>query len=331
LLAVAGLGIDYVLHAIAPNLFWLFVGRALAGVCGASYVIANAFIADVTEAEDRAKAFGLMGAAFGIGFVVGPAIGGLLGAYGPRVPFYVAAAISALNLVYGYFVLPETLPKEKRRPFDWRRSNPIGTLKVFSKYPSVLPLSLIFFIFFTASAVYPAIWPFWGKAKFDWSTATVGLTLAAFGIVTAMTQATLTGPIVKRWGEPKVIMIGLASAIIAAIGYGFAPSLLIVLILIFIHAPEGFVHPLLTAMMSKQVPEDAQGELQGGIGSIMALAMLLGTVLFSQLFGYFMQPNPILVTPDISYFVAGMILIVATVMFVSLTRGNASLRQSSKE
>jgi MFS transporter, DHA1 family, tetracycline resistance protein len=320
LLAVAGLGIDYLLHAFAPNLLWLFVGRAFAGLCGASYVIANAFIADVTAPEDRAKAFGLMGAAFGLGFVIGPAIGGLLGEYGPRVPFYFAAAISGLNLIYGYFVLPETLPKEKRRAFDWKRSNPLGTFRVFQQYSSVIPLCIVFAIYFFASSVYPAIWPYWSIAKFDWSPGMIGVTLAAFGIVTAVFQGALAGPAVKRFGEIRVAIIGLISAVIAAIGYGFAPSLLVVIIFLIIHGPEGFVHPMLTALMSKEVPENAQGELQGGIGSIMAIAMLAGTVFFSQIFGYFMTPGAPILSPDVSYFVAAMVLAVCLVMFWQIER-----------
>lgn len=316
LLAVFGLMIDYLLMAWAPSIFWLFVGRLFAGLCGASYVIANAYIADVTAPEDRAKAFGMMGAAFGLGFVIGPAIGGLLGEYGPRVPFLVAAAVSALNLAYGYFVLPETLAPDKRRPFEWSRANPLGTFKVFSTYPGVMPLCIVFFIFFFASSVYPAIWPFWGIAKFGWSELVIGLTLAAFGIVMAIFQGALTGPAVNRFGESKVALFGLISSAIAAIGYGLAPSLTIVIILFVIHGPEGFVHPMLTAIMSKAVPENAQGELQGGISSIMSIAMLLGTIFFSQVFGYFMQEGNAVQSPDIAFYTAGVILAATLALFI---------------
>jgi MFS transporter, DHA1 family, tetracycline resistance protein len=315
LLAVFGLGVDYLFSALAPTLFWLFVGRAIAGLCGSSYVIANAYIADVTAPDDRAKAFGMMGAAFGIGFVLGPALGGLLGEFGPRVPFYAAAGISTLNLIYGWFVLPETLPPEKRRAFDWRRANPFGTLKVFRQYQGVLPMCIVLGVYFFATSVYPAIWAFWGMAKFDWSVSMVGLTLAAFGIVTAAFQGGLAGPAVKRFGEEQVVMIGMVSAVIAAVGYGLAGSLTMVLILLFIHGPEGFVHPMLTAIMSKAVPDDAQGELQGGISSVMNIAMLAGTVFFSQIFGYFMQPTGAVVSPDIAFFIAAGVLVVSLVMF----------------
>ncbi len=315
LLAVGGLLIDYLLMSFAPNLFWLFVGRVFAGLCGSSYVIANAYLADITTRDNRAKAFGLMGAAFGLGFVVGPAIGGLLGELGPRVPFYVAAGVSALNLVYGYFVIPETLPPEKRRDFDWRRANPFGTFKVFARYKGVLPICVVFFIYFFASSVYQAIWPFWGIAKFGWSELIVGLTLAAFGIITAIFQGVLSGPLVKRFGENNMVLLGLIVAVVAATGYGFASSFAVVVMFLVIHGPEGFVHPMLSAIMSKAVPEDAQGELQGGISSIMSIAMLLGTVFFAQLFGYFMQPGGTWISPDVSFFVAAGILALALLLY----------------
>lgn len=320
LLAVAGLMFDYLFSALAPSLMWLFVGRVIAGVCGSSYVIANAYISDVTAPDDRAKAFGLMGAAFGVGFVIGPAIGGMLGELGPRVPFYVAAAISGLNFAFGYFVLPETLPPEKRRPFEWRRANPFGTFKVFQSYHGVLPLSAVLFVFFFASSVYPAIWPFWGMAKFDWSTSTVGLTLAAFGIIAAVTQGLLSGPLVKRFGEFNVALFGLIFAVIAAIGYGWAPGLAVVLIMLLIHAPEGLVHPMLIALMSKAVPDDAQGELQGGISSVMNVAMLAGTLFFSQAFSYLLDPVAEFETAGLTYFIAGAFLAVALVLFLLLFR-----------
>jgi DHA1 family tetracycline resistance protein-like MFS transporter len=315
LLAILGLGLDYVLSALAPTLLWLFVGRVLAGVCGSSWVIANAFIADVKAPEDRAKAFGLMGAAFGVGFVIGPAIGGLLGELGPRVPFWVAAGISFLNLAYGWFVLPETLPKDKRRPFEWRRANPFGAFAVFRRYPGVLPMCGVLFLFYFASSVYPAIWPFWGMAKFGWSESMVGLTLAVFGLVMAGFQGGLTGPAVRRWGEPRVAVIGLACACIAAAGYGLAGGLAVVVVLMVVHGPEGFVQPMLMAMMSRVVPENAQGELQGGISAVTNIAMLAGTVTFSQVFAAFMAPDARWQTPDAAYFLASGLLVLTLALY----------------
>jgi MFS transporter, DHA1 family, tetracycline resistance protein len=320
LLAVFGLLIDYLIMSFAPSLFWLFVGRAFAGFCGASYVIANAYIADVTAPEERGKAFGLMGAAFGLGFVVGPALGGILGSYGARVPFYVAAGFAALNLIYGYFVLPETLPVEKRRPFEWLRANPFGTFKVFQSYKGVMPLCVVMFIFFFASSVYPAIWPFWSIAKFGWSEMLIGLTLAAFGLVTALFQGVLTGPAEKTFGTSNVILIGFVSSIVAVIGYGLAPGIIVVVMLFVVHGPEGFVQPMLGGEVSKIVPENAQGELQGGISSMMAVSMLLGTVFFSQVFSWFARPNPLVQSPNMAMYVAAGFLTIAFLLFLRVRK-----------
>jgi len=320
LLSVFGLAVDYLLTGFAPTMIWLFVGRVFAGICGASYTTANAFLADITKPEDRARMFGLMGAAFGLGFVIGPAIGGLLGSFGPRVPFFVAAGLSILNFVYGLLVLPETLAPENRRPFSLARSNPIGALKVFAKYHGVVPLSAVMFTYFLATSVYPAIWAFWGIAAFGWTEATIGLTLAAFGLITAVVQGGLMGPVVKWLGEFNTAVFGLVMAVVVMVGYGLAPGFLTILVLIVLHAPEGFVHPALTALMSHQAPADAQGEIQGGIASLQSIGMLIGTLLFAQVFGWFMQPNAIIVSPGVGYFL-GAVMLAGTLAYFLTLRG----------
>ncbi|MFZ1471007.1 MAG: TCR/Tet family MFS transporter [Paracoccaceae bacterium] len=320
LLAVFGLGADFLFSALAPTLFWLFVGRILAGICGSSWIIANAYIADVTAPAERAKAFGMMGAAFGAGFVIGPALGGLLGEFGPRVPFFVAAAVSLTNFVYGWFVLPETLPPARRRAFEWHRANPFGAFRVFRSYPGVLPLCAVLALFFFATSVYPAIWPFWGIARFGWSEGMVGLSLAVFGLIMAGFQGGLTGAFVQRFGEHRTALIGLITSVIACFGYGVVPGVWLVFVLMVVHGPEGFVYPMLTAMMSKVVPENAQGELQGGLSAIMNLAMLAGTVVFSWIFGHFMAEDRVWASPDVAFWVAGLALMATLVLFVTLTR-----------
>jgi DHA1 family tetracycline resistance protein-like MFS transporter len=322
LLSVFGLAVDYLLTAFAPTMLWLFVGRTFAGLCGASYTTANAYLADITKPDERAKVFGYMGAAFGLGFIIGPAIGGILGEYGPRVPFFVAAGVSILNFAYGFFVLPETLPREMRRPFSLTRSNPIGVFKVFSTYKQVLPLCIIMAMYFFATSVYPAIWAFWGIARFDWSESTIGLTLAIFGLITAIVQGGLTGPVVKWLGERNTALLALTSSVIAAAGYGLASGLPMVLILFIIHAPEGFAQPALTALMSKDAPPDAQGELQGGIASAQNLAMLAGTVMFAQIFGYFLQDGSSIQSPNVGYFIAAALCLLALLIFARLPRRN---------
>jgi DHA1 family tetracycline resistance protein-like MFS transporter len=320
LLSIGGLAIDYVLQAVAPSLFWLYVARAISGVCGASWIIANAYIADITAPEERAKHYGMMGAAFGLGFVLGPAIGGLLGEFGPRVPFYVAAGISTINLIYGYFVLPETLEPKHRRPFEWGRANPFGAFRIFRSYHGVVPMCIVLFSFFFFSSVYPAIWPYWGMAKFGWSPAVVGVTLAVFGIAMAASQAGLTGPLVKRFGEWNVALFGMSAAILAAGGYGLAGGLGMVIVLILVHTPEGFIHPMLMTMMTKNVPENAQGELQGGVAALLNVSQLAGTVFFSQMFGYFMGPNAPFQSPSMGFFIAAGGLVMTMGLFLALVR-----------
>ncbi|RWR14850.1 MFS transporter [Paenirhodobacter populi] len=320
LAAIGGLGVDYILHAVAPSLLWLFVGRIIAGVCGSSFVIANALIADVTAPEQRARAFGWIGAAFGLGFVLGPALGGLLGAFGPRVPFWVAAALALANFIFGLIALPETLPPEKRRRFRWREANPLGVLLVFRQHPGVLGLAAVLFIYLFGSAVYPAIWAFWGIAKFGWSEIMVGLSLAAFGLVMALVQGTLTGPMVNRFGEWRVALIGLVVGVVVCVGYGFATGIATVSLLLVLHAPEGFVYPMFSALMSRAVPESAQGALQGGISALMNLAMVTGTLFFTQIFGYFLSDAAPFRSPDMAYFIAAGVLFLSLLAFRRVAR-----------
>lgn len=323
LLAISGLAVDYVLHALAPTLAWLFVGRIIAGICGSSYVIANACLADVSPPEKRAKAFGLMAAAFGLGFVLGPALGGLLGSFGPRVPFWCAAVLAGANFLFGLFALPETLPVGKRRTFRWREANPLGALIVFRRFPGVLPLGAVLVLYFFGTSIYVAIWSFWGIAKFGWSEAMVGLTLAASGLGMSLLQGLATGPAVTRWGEWRLTEVGLLVGILCCLAYGLVTTTTIVILLLIVHAAEGFVHPMLTALMSRAVPENAQGALQGGISALMNLSLLAGTLFFSQAFGFFLSEDAPLRSPDISYFIAAAVLAVSLVLFTRLARKSA--------
>jgi MFS transporter, DHA1 family, tetracycline resistance protein len=316
LISVFGLAVDYLLTAFAPNLWWLFVGRIIAGLCGASYTTANAYLADITKQEDRAKTFGYVGAAYGLGFIIGPAIGGFLGEYGPRVPFFAAALISLLNFVFGYFVLPETLAQDMRRPFSLARSNPFGTFKIFLTYRQVIPLSIVMFLYYFATSVYPAIWPFWGIARFGWSESTIGLTLAAFGLVMALTAGFLTGPANRVFGQWQTIVLGLSMAAVTALGFAFSPGIGMVLAFTIINAPEGFADPGLTALMSEDAPPDAQGELQGGIASAKNLALLLGTPMFAQIFGYALKEKSAEAAAYASFFTTATLCIMAIAVFM---------------
>lgn len=320
-LAIGGLGVDYLFHALAPTLGWLFVGRILAGICGSSYVIGNAFIADVSAPEDRARAFGMMEAAFGFGFIMGPAIGGFLGELGPRVPFYAAAAVSGLNLIYGLLVLPETLCADRRRPLNWRACNPLGTLVVFRRYPGVLPLGAVLALYFFGLSVYPTIWPYWGMAKFGWSETIIGLSLAAYGLVAASVQGGLSGPLARRFGEARVAGFALAVGAAEAVAFALSNNLAMVMIAILAGGIGGLVCPMMTALMSRAVPDDEQGALQGGISSVMNLAMLVGTLVFAQVFGLFLAAPAPFRTPDMVFWMAGAILLGALVLYRRARQG----------
>ncbi len=316
LLSVFGLAVDYLLTAFAPTLLWLFAGRVFAGICGASYTTANAYLADITAPEDRARVFGYVGAAVGLGFIIGPAIGGVLGEFGPRVPFFAAAFIAILNFTYGYFILPESLPVETRRPFSLARSNPFGTFKVFLSYRQVLPLCAVLFLYYTAISIYPAIWAFWGIARYQWTEFTIGLTLAFFGLLVAITAGFLTGPTVKWLGESRTVILGLTVAVIADVCFAYAPGTGAVLLITLINAPEGMADPALTALMSKEAPANAQGELQGGIASAKNVAMLVGTPLFAQIFGVFLMEGTPAQASQASFLTAAIICAAALLVFL---------------
>lgn len=320
LLSVAGLGIDFFLTAMAPTLFWLFVGRVIAGFFGASYTTANAFVADVTKPEDRGKAYGMIGAAWGIGFVLGPAIGGLLGEYGHRVPFYVAAGLSLANVVYGYFVLPETLPKENRRPFSIWRANPLGALLALRKRPGILALAAALFLFSLGHAVYPAVWSYFTMHQFGWSEAMVGASLAFYGVVTAIVQGGMTGPIIKRLGEARSAILGLCASVVALIGFGAAGAGWVMFVMMLVGCLEGIALPAVNAMMSQRVPADAQGELAGAVSSLANISSLLGVVAMSQLFGIFAEPDAPLHVPGMPFFAAAALTLLALLLLAMADR-----------
>ena len=292
LLAVLGLGVDYALTALSPTIGWLFAGRIIAGIFGASYTTANAYIADVTPPDERGKAFGILGAAFGVGFVVGPAIGGLLGGLGPRVPFFVAAGLSLVNFFYGLVFLPETHPKEKRRPVRLHQIHPFGAIVSIPGGKNVRTLVVSLFVLFLGSAVYPAVWSFWASARFDWSPRLIGLSFAAYGVTNIFTQAVLVGICTKRWGERKTALIGLVFNIAAFVLTGLATQTWMVFAVIVATSPAGIAMAATNAWMSKLAPDDAQGRLQGSIGAAESLSSIFGPILMSQVFGAFEHTQP---------------------------------------
>ncbi|UAK26424.1 TCR/Tet family MFS transporter [Sphingomonas nostoxanthinifaciens] len=289
--ALGGFAIDYALMGFAPSLGWLFVGRALAGLFGASYGPAGAAMADLSTPDDRARHFGLIGAAFGIGFVVGPAIGGLLGELGPRAPFYAAAVLGAANFVFGLAVFPETLDPAHRRPFSLRRANPLGALLSLRRVAGVLPIAFVSFWWALATMVYPAVWAFYAIAAFDWSPGMVGLSLALVGGLMAACQMLIVGRVVARVGERGAALIGMAAATIGFVVFGFLHIGWLVFPILCITALQSLVMPSMSAIMSRRVPPNAQGELQGFSGSIAAIAAVIAPMLYNNLLAAFTGPR----------------------------------------
>lgn len=316
LLSLAGLAVDYVLMGFAHTLALLFLGRLIAGVFGASFSPASAALADITAPEDRAKRFGLVGAAFGIGFILGPALGGLLGEFGHRMPFYAAAICSAINFVFGFFFFPETLPPEKRRPFNLARANPVGALLQARKMRGVLGLAGILLLWNIASMVYPATWSFFAIAQYGWSNGMIGLSLALAGISMAVVQATVLGRVVKRFRERRTAMIGVAVAAIGYLSYALVPYAWFAMIVIVLTALQALVQPSITALMSQRAPADAQGEMQGFIGSLNAVGAIVAPLLLNPALAWFTGPSAPFHFPGAAFVIASAFAFAA---LISLT------------
>ncbi len=311
LVAVLGLGIDYALTAFSPTIVWLFAGRLIAGVFGASYTTASAYVADVTSPDERGKAFGVLGAAFGVGFVVGPAIGGLLGDFGPRVPFFVAAGLSLLNFCYGFVFLPETHPKERRKPIKLAEVHPFGAVMNIPGGTHVRTLAFALFVLFLGSAVYPAVWAFWATAEFGWNPRMIGISLAAYGISNTICQATLVGVMTKKLGERTASLLALVLNVVSLVLTGLATKGWMVFAIIIVSSPAGVAMPAMNAWMSKLAPADAQGRLQGTIGAAEGLSSIFGPILMTQVFGRFEHT-----VPGAPFFVGAVLAVVS--LFVAM-------------
>ena len=278
--------IDYALMAAAPTIAWLFVGRLVAGIAGATYGPANAVLADVTPGKDRARVFGLMGAAFGGGFILGPAIGGLLAGFGTRTPFIVAAVLTGINFLWIFFSLPETLKPEDRRKFDWRRANAFGTFAPLLHESRAVPLILVSLLWQIAHQVYPSTWAFWAVLKFDWSSAQIGWSLAAAGVSMALAQVFLTGRAVARFGEERSIVTGMLVGGLSFAFYAFVPVGWMVYPIIFFSALQGLVYPSTNALLSRMTDASNQGALQGGMASVASVGAIVGPLAMTQMLAY---------------------------------------------
>jgi DHA1 family tetracycline resistance protein-like MFS transporter len=319
LLSNFGLGLDYVLMALAPNLAWLFVGRVISGITAASVSTGMAYIADVTAPEKRAAAFGRVGIAFGLGFVLGPALGGLLGSVDPRLPFWVAAGLSLANAMYGLFILPESLPPAKRRAFEWRRANPVGSLKLLRSHPELSGLAVVVFLSNLAHVALPATFVLYAGYRYGWDAREVGFVLAGVGICSAIVQGALVGPAVRRLGERRVLLTGLACGAIGFFAYGLAPTGVLFLAAVPVVALWGLASPAAQGLMTRHIGPTEQGALQGANGSVMGIATMIGPGLFAGTFAYFIEEGTRWHLPGAAFMLAAVLLALGAVVAARTT------------
>ena len=326
LLSLFGFGINYLVLALAPNIIWLFLGRIFQGIMGASLTTASAYIADISTPEKKAQNFGLIGAAFGLGFILGPVIGGYLGQFGSRVPFIAAAAFTLINLIYGYFILPESLDKKNRRKFDIKRANPIGTLMSLKRYPVISGLLICIVLFNIAQHATHSTWTFFTIEKFDWSEKLVGYSLGFIGLLAAIVQGGLIRVIIPKLGNIKSVYFGMIFYIIGLSLFSFAEEGWMVFAFAIPLSLGGISGPALQGIMTNKIPDDEQGEFQGGMTSLVSLTAIIGPLLMTNLFSYFTSENSFYYFPGAPFLVGAIIsffgLIIA-VRFLSGSRGGS--------
>lgn len=284
LLSNFGLGVDYLVMALAPTVAWLFAGRIVSGITSSSYSTASAYIADVTHPDERAAKFGMLGAAFGLGFIIGPAVGGILGNIDLRLPFWVAGGLSLANAAYGYFILPESLPPEKRAHVPWHMANPLGSLSFLRAHPELFALGATYFLYYVAHEIYPTLFVLYGDYRYGWSTRELGLTLALFGVGSTIASAFLIGPIVRRVGERSALLLGLSFGIASSIIIALAYTGRLFLLSIPVAALGGLTSPSFMAIASRKASESEQGRLQGALGSLQGISMMIAPIILSQIF-----------------------------------------------
>jgi DHA1 family tetracycline resistance protein-like MFS transporter len=312
LLSCFGLGVDFIFMALAPSMSWLLVGRVISAIFSASFTTANAYIADITAPEKRAQAFGMLGAAFGLGFIVGPVLGGLLSEVDLRFPFWGAAFLALCNFAYGWFVLPESHPREHRSPtFDWRHANPLGSLKLLRSYPRIWGLAAVVFLINLAHFVYPNIFVLFADYRYQWHPKQVGLVLGVVGVCGVIVQAGLVKHAVAAWGERRALLFGLCAGIVGFSIYGWAPTGLLFLMGIPIMAFWGFAMPATQAMVTRQVDRSVQGRVQGALSSLMSLAGILAPHFYTGIFAWFISAKAPFHQPGAPFWAAGLLLVVA--------------------
>ncbi|MFT4641477.1 MAG: DHA1 family tetracycline resistance protein-like MFS transporter [Verrucomicrobiales bacterium] len=314
LVSLLGGGLDYFLLAYAPNLSWFVVGRIIAGITGANYAAAAAYIADVSPPEKRAANFGLIGAAFGLGFIIGPTLGGWLGDINLRLPFIVAGCLTLLNWLFGLFVLPESLGDENRRSFSWKRSNPVGALLDLKRYPMVLGLSWTYFLVSVAHQVFPATWVLYTGYRFGWGPKEIGLSLGFVGVMAALVQGGLTRVIIPKLGEQRAAILGLVISVLSYICYGLASEGWMIYATIVWGSLGGLSTPAVQSLVSRNVGADEQGGVQGALTSLTSVAGILGPPIATGLFGYFISEQAPILLPGAAFFFAGLLVVIAILL-----------------
>ena len=315
LASLLGLGCDYIFLALAPSLAWLFVGRVIAGITGASFTTATAYIADVSTPEKRAQNFGLVGAAFGLGFIIGPVLGGLFAHFGPRVPFVVAAALSLCNFLYGFFVVPESLAVEQRRPFEWARANAVASLVRLGQYPKILGLVVALVLLYLAGSATQSVWTFYTILKFKWDEGMIGWSLGAVGLGALIVQGGLVRVLLPKLGTARATLLGLAFYMVGFVLFAFASQGWMMFAVTAVYALGGLAGPALQGSISGQVPPNEQGELQGALTSLISATGVVGPLFMTSLFAYFTRPRAPLYFPGMPFLVGagltGLALLVA--------------------
>ena len=320
LLSCLGLGLDYVFMALAPTLGWLFVGRLISGITAATFSTALAYISDVTPPEKRAASFGVMGAAFGSGFVLGPAVGGLLGGLSPRAPFWASAALALINVVYGYFVLPESLSREHRRAFDWKRANPVSTLSLLGKHKGLMGMVGVYALYMLAHQALQSTFVLYTQNRYGWDSRTVGLMLAGVGACTIVVQGGLVRPVVQHFGERRTLLLGLTGGAMGFTAYALAGTGPALMASVPIFGLMFFTGPPLQGLMSRRVKPNEYGLLQGANASVMGIAGIIGPLLFTQVFAFFLTPHGGVSVPGAAFFLGALLMVSALVLAWRVTR-----------
>lgn len=315
LIALLVMALDYLVMGYAASIWLLFAGRFVGGITAATHSTAGAYMADISTEQDKAKNFGLLGAAFGVGFIIGPILGGLLAEYGSRAPFFAAAGLAFLNMLFGYFVLPETVDDSMKRPFDWRRANPLGTFSQMRKLPRIAPMLVVFLLLSVAFFVYPSVWAYFGRAQFGWDARMVGISLASYGFGIVIIQGVLIRPILKQLGVEKTALLGMSAHLLTFLVYPFMTETWHVFAFLPISVFSAVAVPALQGLMSNQVPKNAQGELQGAMGSMTALATIISPLIMTLAFSYFTGPNTPFYLPSAPFLLSALAIIFAMTIF----------------